>query len=154
MTSESVQSQIARDYRAESNQSQQGKQPCGLRNLGGTCYMNSVLQALSFTSSLTDDLLLTKTILDTNNTANRLVVNELVNLLYLLHCTQYSSISPAPFKQILGDVQPMYRANQQQDAHEFLTYLLDYLHDALDKVRRSICPTELLIRFIHREEYD
>lgn len=98
--------------------------------------MNSVLQALSFTSSLSEDLLLTEKTLETNSTANRLLVNELVNVFYLLHFEQSSSISPMPFKQILGDLKPMYRGNQQQDAHEFLTFLLDYLHDALDKVSK------------------
>ena len=112
---------IAQDYHAIPNTFHQPGNICGLKNLGGTCYMNSVLQSLSFTSFLTNYFLLEKY-------SKGIIVNEYLNLLYLLCSGKYAVITPAPFKQVIGHIKYVYMENQQQDAHEFLLFLLDYLH--------------------------
>jgi len=134
--------QIAEDYHAISNPSYQAGNLCGLKNLGGTCYMNSILQSLSFTSLLTNYFFsyeYTKDISIKNELISKgIVANEYLNLLYLLCCGKYSVLTPAPFKQIIGHIQNVYLRDQQQDAHEFLIFLLDYLHKELNRVRISI----------------
>lgn len=114
--------QIEEDYHAISNPSHQAGNLCGLKNLGGTCYMNSVLRSLSLTSLLTNYFFSNKSILE------GIIVNEYLNLLYLLSCGKYDVLTPAPFKQVIGHIQKVYLGDQQQDAHEFLIFLLEELN--------------------------
>jgi hypothetical protein len=127
--------QIALDYHAIPDTFQQTGNLCGLKSLGGTCYMNSVLQSLSFTSSLTYYLFSNEYTKD-RSIKNGIVGNEYLNLLSLLCSGKYRVVTPAPFKQIIGDVEDTYFGNQQHDAHEFLVFLLDILHQDLMRVRR------------------
>lgn len=126
--------QIAEDYHAISNPPHQPGNLCGLKNLNGTCYMNSILQSLSFTSLLTDYFLSNQYIKDNES----IIINEFWNLLYLLRCGKYRIITPRPFKQILGHIKYVYLNDQQQDAHEFLIFILDYMHTELNTVRIGI----------------
>jgi ubiquitin C-terminal hydrolase len=101
--------------------------------------MNSVLQSLSFTSLLTNYVLSDEYAKNMNlnnlSVPQGIVANEYLNLIFLLRCGQYSNLTPAPFKQIIGHVQHSYLGNHQQDAHEFLIFLLDYLHGDQNNVR-------------------
>ncbi|CAF1432985.1 unnamed protein product [Adineta steineri] len=123
--------QITQDYHAISNTTQQIENLCGLKNLGGTCYMNSILQSLSLTSLLTNYFLYNQDSL----VFKGIIINEYLNFLYLIRCGQYSTIIPAPLKQIIGHINYAYLENQQQDAHEFLIVLLDYLHIDLNRTQ-------------------
>ena len=125
------------DYRAVPNTSEQSENPCGLKSLDGTCYMNSVLQSLSFTSLLTYYFFSNEYPKD-RGVKNGLVTNEYSNLLTLLCSGKYRALTPAPLKQIIADIDNRYFGNQQHDAHEFLVTLLDTLHQDLMKVRESI----------------
>lgn len=76
------------------------------------------------------------------NTKNKfgsggLIVKEWFNLIYLLWCRQYNYISPLPFKSAVGKLQHAYLGTQQQDAHEFLVFLLDSLHEDLNQVGKK-----------------
>ena len=113
---------LARDYHAISNTSQQAGNLCGLKNLQGTCYMNSILQSLSFTS------LLTNYFFSNEFNSKEIIAKEYFNLLSLLCSEKYGCITPGPFKQILGHIRKDYLKHEQQDAHEFLIVLLDYLN--------------------------
>lgn len=112
----------------------------GLRNLGNSCYMNSVVQALSFNTLLTNYFLSTefKKSVNPHNKfgSGGAVVNEWFKLLYALWCGQYTQLSPYPFKYVVGSLQRAYLGTQQQDAHEFLVFLLDALHEDLNQVSR------------------
>ncbi|CAF1420306.1 unnamed protein product [Rotaria sp. Silwood1] len=136
---EKLRRQIAQDYQAISNEFRQIGNICGLKNLGGTCYMNSVLQSLLFTSSLTNYFLLNENIQDSTmkniSVSKEIVASEYLNLLYLLYCGKYNVVTPAPFKQVIGHINHNYLENQQQDAHEFLIFLLDYLHKDLNRIK-------------------
>lgn len=102
----------------------------GLKNLGNSCYMNSVVQCLSNSISLTDYLVqggFRKHINRSGRTQGR-IVEELAAVLEALWCGRYKFISPVHLKQTIGAVQSMFRDFDQQDAHEFLTILMDMLH--------------------------
>jgi ubiquitin carboxyl-terminal hydrolase 8 len=140
MLTEQERRQIAGDYRALADTVQINRRT-GLRNLGNSCYMNSIVQALSFNSFLTDYFLSTKfkKAINPNNKfgSGGMVANEWFKLLYALWCGQYSQLSPHPFKHVVGSLQRAYLGTQQQDAHEFLVFLLDALHEDLNQVSRS-----------------
>ncbi|CAF5226147.1 unnamed protein product, partial [Rotaria magnacalcarata] len=130
--------QIAYDYRAITGDLQVNGRT-GLKNLGNSCYMNSIIQSLSFNLKLTNYFLSGDFIKDIN-TKNKfgsggLVVKEWFKLIYLLWCQQYSYVAPQPFKYVVGTLQKAYLGTQQQDAHEFLVFLLDALHEDLNQVR-------------------
>ncbi|CAF3683336.1 unnamed protein product [Rotaria sp. Silwood1] len=99
--------------------------------------MNSVLQSLLFTSSLTNYFLLNENTEDSTmkniSVSKEIVASEYLNLLYLLYCGEYNIVTPGPFKQVIGHIHHSYLENQQQDAHEFLIFLLDYLHKHLHR---------------------
>ncbi len=134
---EQTRRQIAYDYRAINDNSQVIRRT-GLKNLGNSCYMNSIIQALSYNFSFTNYFLSGDFNKDIN-TKNKfgsggLVVKEWFNLIYLLWCQQYSYLAPQPFKYVVGRLQRAYLGTQQQDAHEFLVFLLDSLHEDLNQV--------------------
>ena len=118
----------------------------GLKNLGNTCFMNSVLQSLSnieeFCNALTrlpsleDHMKRNK---DIKKSVERvisdgvIVTEELKKvILALSKCDEKgASISPENLFQAIWKVVPRFRGYQQQDAHEFLRYMLDRLHTEL-----------------------
>ncbi|CAF1534685.1 unnamed protein product [Rotaria sp. Silwood1] len=65
--------------------------------------MNSVLQSLLFTSSLTNYFLLNENTEDSTmkniSVSKEIVASEYLNLLYLLYCGEYNIVTPGPFKQ-------------------------------------------------------
>ena len=100
--------------------------------------MNSVIQSLSFHFDLTNYFLSGEFSRDIN-VNNKLgsrgaVVREWFRLNYALWSQQYSCLSPQPFKITVGNIQRVYLGSQQQDAHEFLVFLLDALHEDLNQV--------------------
>ena len=129
--------QIVADYRAV-NERIQVHGRTGLRNLGNSCYMNSVIQSLGFHFSLTNYFLtgeFNKDINVNNKLGSRgAVVREWFRLMYGLWSQQFSCLSPQPFKYTVGKIQRVYLGSQQQDAHEFLVFLLDSLHEDLNQV--------------------
>ncbi|CAF2367647.1 unnamed protein product [Rotaria sp. Silwood2] len=139
LLTEQTRQQIAYDYRAIADNLQINRRT-GLKNLGNSCYMNSIIQSLSFNFILTNYFLKGDFIKDIN-TKNKfgsggLVVKEWFKLIYLLWCQQYSYIAPQPFKYVVGTLQNAYLGTQQQDAHEFLVFLLDSLHEDLNQATR------------------
>ncbi|KAM3144034.1 hypothetical protein pb186bvf_003798 [Paramecium bursaria] len=113
----------------------------GLSNLGNTCYMNSALQCLSHTE------LLSRYFLDLSfkleiNIDNPLgskgkLVNGFAQLLRRLWLDNKSIYSPRLFKNIIGEIQQQFQGNNQHDAQEFLTFLLDQLHEDLNRITKK-----------------
>ena len=113
----------------------------GLRNLGNTCYMNSALQCLSHTVPLADYFLNC----DWPEEINRdnplgtkgVIATSYAKLLDELWKGQKKVYSPKEFKKRLGQYAEQFRGYEQHDAQEFLVFLLDGLHEDLNRVSKK-----------------
>ncbi|XP_035213642.1 ubiquitin carboxyl-terminal hydrolase 3-like isoform X2 [Stegodyphus dumicola] len=114
----------------------------GLRNLGNTCFMNAVLQSLSNIQQFScyfkqlpslecknpKNGKKNNHIKKANNGDEMLLAEELRKTLVSLRQGSKSAISPESLFAVIWKVVPRFRGYQQQDAHEFLRYMLDRLH--------------------------
>ncbi|KAI7792214.1 putative ubiquitin carboxyl-terminal hydrolase 15-like, partial [Triplophysa rosa] len=114
---------------------------CGLSNLGNTCFMNSAVQCLSSIPPLTDFFLKDR-YLDELNEENPLgmkgeIAKAYAELIKQLWLDKYSYVTPRPFKTQVGRFAPQFSGYQQQDSHELLAFLLDGLHEDLNRIRKK-----------------
>ena len=47
---------------------------------------------------------------------------------------EFGTVSPADVKDVVGGINKRFRGYGQQDAHEFLRFLMDGLHEDLNRV--------------------
>ncbi|KAM4619224.1 ubiquitin carboxyl-terminal hydrolase 3 [Polymixia lowei] len=121
----------------------------GLRNLGNTCFMNAILQSLSnieqFSCYFKE---LPAVALRSGKTAGRRMyhtrsqgdssvslVEEFRKTLCSLWQGSQTAFSPDSLFYAIWKIMPSFRGYQQQDAHEFMRYLLDHLHRELQGSR-------------------
>jgi ubiquitin carboxyl-terminal hydrolase 4/11/15 len=113
----------------------------GLRNLGNTCFMNSALQCLSHTKELVEYFRGG----DYKNEINRVnplgLKGELAeafgNLMNLLWREDSKCVVPKGFKRKLGLFAPQFGGYNQHDSQELLAFLLDGLHEDLNRVKEK-----------------
>ncbi|XP_072449604.1 ubiquitin carboxyl-terminal hydrolase 2-like isoform X1 [Chiloscyllium punctatum] len=109
----------------------------GLRNLGNTCFMNSILQCLSNTWELRDYCIQNTYRRDLNNRGrtNTALMEEFAKLLQTMWTSSSNDpISPSEFKTQIQKYAPRFVGYNQQDAQEFLRFLLDGLHNEVNRV--------------------
>ncbi|XP_020781991.1 ubiquitin carboxyl-terminal hydrolase 15 isoform X2 [Boleophthalmus pectinirostris] len=128
------------DYTDQARQSERSGL-CGLSNLGNTCFMNSAVQCLSNIQPLTEYFLRDKYV-DELNEDNPLgmkgeIARSYAEMIKQLWSGKYSYVTPRPFKTQVGRFAPQFSGYQQQDSHELLAFLLDGLHEDLNRIRKK-----------------
>ncbi|KAF5734940.1 Ubiquitin carboxyl-terminal hydrolase 10 [Tripterygium wilfordii] len=112
----------------------------GLQNLGNTCFMNSALQCLVHTPPLVEYFL--QDYSEEINTKNPLGMHgELAlafgELLRRLWSSGRTTIAPRVFKGKLARFAPQFSGYNQHDSQELLAFLLDGLHEDLNRVKQK-----------------
>jgi ubiquitin carboxyl-terminal hydrolase 4/11/15 len=114
----------------------------GLNQLGNTCFMNSVLQSLSHATPLTR-FFLTGRFKSDLNTDNPIGAGGKLALAYetvmreLWMKSGVRAFSPVSLKRAIASFAPRFAGCLQHDAPEFLAFLLDGLHEDLNRIRKA-----------------
>ncbi|XP_066280467.1 ubiquitin carboxyl-terminal hydrolase 2-like [Branchiostoma lanceolatum] len=116
----------------------------GLRNLGNTCFMNSILQCLSHTKQLADYCMNDNYIFDlkdSNSSMKGALMKAFANLIKQMWKGSSDAVSPSAFKAQIQKFAPRFVGYNQQDSQEFLRFLLEGLHDDINKVQVKPKPS-------------
>ncbi|VDO42247.1 unnamed protein product [Haemonchus placei] len=134
------------------------KGACGLQNLGNTCFMASALQCLSNVPELTKYFLSNRYVADINERNPLGTRGELAraygDLLHNMWSGENCSIVPRKVKMTIGQFAPRFSGYAQQDSQELLAYVLDGLHEDLNriKVKPYVPDDETLERLEEHEQ--
>ncbi|XLU27462.1 hypothetical protein S245_063528 [Arachis hypogaea] len=122
--------------------------PLGLRNLGNSCYLNSVLQCLTYTpplanfclrfqhSSLCDSSSSSSSNSNSSNCPFCILEKQIARSLRV----DLTHDAPLKIQSCLRIFAEHFRCGRQEDAHEFLRYVIDACHNTclrLKKLRRK-----------------
>jgi ubiquitin C-terminal hydrolase len=115
----------------------QGPGKVGFKNLGNTCFMNSVLQALIHLGPLARYFISSDWQQDLNISNQLGARGEVAQAFSALACEVWrgirANISPYSLKEAICGFSHRFFGYDQHDAHEFLTFLLDGLHEDLNR---------------------
>ena len=119
----------------------------GLKNLGSTCYMNCILQCLSHTLPLRQFYVSDDYRQYLNNRGDLSTAFKDV-MIKLWNTTLEYSVDPYDLKREVRAKTDIFSDNRQHDAHEFLRFLLNELHEEINRAseegRKSPADNETL----------
>lgn len=118
----------SKEYNIEGTYGTQNMVLPGLKNLGNTCFMNSILQCLSHTTYFVNYFLQGDNITIKPNSK---LLEEYIDLQKAMYSYQYKTISPQFLKNAISKHSSQFSGNLQHDSQEFCSYLLNTLHDDL-----------------------
>ncbi|XP_077985498.1 ubiquitin carboxyl-terminal hydrolase 2-like [Glandiceps talaboti] len=112
----------------------------GLKNLGNTCFMNSILQCLSNTRPLQEYCLKKDYQDEINKTSD--MKGQLMTAFANLILTMWTStsdyaVNPSVLHKQVQKFAPQFSGYGQHDSQEFLRFLLEGLHDDINKIQRK-----------------
>ncbi|XP_052138964.1 ubiquitin carboxyl-terminal hydrolase 8-like [Oryza glaberrima] len=126
------------DLDSSGSSKQVGTGLIGLDNLGNTCFMNSAVQCLAHTSKLVD-YFLGDFYKEINHNNPLGLKGELAysfgDLLRKLWALDRTPVAPRQFKGKLARFAPQFSGFNQHDSQELLAFLLDGLHEDLNRVK-------------------
>lgn len=106
----------------------------GLKNLGNTCFMNSILQCLSHTCPVRDFFLSReyKGMLCSSSKMQGRLAEEFASLIADMWSGRHDTVSPNKFKSAVAKSAPRFVGYSQQDSQEFLRFFMEGLHEDLN----------------------
>ncbi|XP_029689979.1 ubiquitin carboxyl-terminal hydrolase 21 [Takifugu rubripes] len=118
----------------------------GLRNIGNTCFLNAIVQCLSHTCGLRDYVLLKRYRQEKCAKEDAKLTEAFSQVLTGLweEAEAVSVVNPRQFYNVFKEAVPYFSGYSQQDAQEFLRFLLDKLHVEINRrpyVRRTVKET-------------
>eukprot|EP01133_Synstelium_polycarpum_P011425 gene11425-13317_t len=123
--------------RAESDAIVMHNRVCGLSNLGNTCFMNTSIQCLAHTVPFVEYFLSGRYVADINKVNPLGMKGQIADNYGKLMRDMWSGatcVVPKHLKWIIGKYAPQFSGISQQDSQELLSFLLDGLHEDLNKV--------------------
>uniref|UniRef100_A0AAR2LUS0 Ubiquitin carboxyl-terminal hydrolase 32 n=1 Tax=Pygocentrus nattereri TaxID=42514 RepID=A0AAR2LUS0_PYGNA len=113
----------------------------GLSNLGNTCFMNSSIQCVSNTKPLTDYFLSGRHLYELNRTNPIGMRGHMAkcygDLVQELWSGTQKNVAPLKLRWTIAKYAPRFNGFQQQDSQELLAFLLDGLHEDLNRVHEK-----------------
>lgn len=110
----------------------------GLQNLGNTCFLNSAVQCLSHTQPLTEYFLENdwKSEVNADNPLGMggRIAEGYGALIDRMWRGTKTTVNPEDFKGVVEQWAPQFQGYEQHDSSELLTFLLDGLHEDLNRV--------------------
>ncbi|KAF8892174.1 hypothetical protein BD779DRAFT_1610331 [Infundibulicybe gibba] len=110
----------------------------GLKNLGNTCYMNAPIQCLSATvpfARFFTDGRWKMAINYTNTLGSRgKLAGAFAKLLHEMWSGDLPYLTPIDFRKSICQLKVQYDGSDQHDSQEFLSFLLDGIHEDLNRV--------------------
>jgi len=108
--------------------------PTGIKNIGNSCYISSSIQALKHTKLLWDFLSFYNEKVPASSLHKNNEIFKSFNGLIKQLKEDNQSIAPREFKRVISTHSTQFSGSEQSDAHEFLTFLIDRLHEELKSV--------------------
>jgi ubiquitin C-terminal hydrolase len=104
----------------------------GLRNLGNSCYINSVMQCLAYTPPLYN-YVATQEHINQCRGQHFCPLCAMCRLIAEMHRSTGRPVAPQQFLANLKRIAPTMRPGHQEDSHEWLRYLVDSMQSVLEK---------------------